>query len=381
MNNFYFRYMLGTDANKLINKKTINIRKRIHKPLLKVMSLSNPLKLNIEKREYQPNGEPVIYLSSHNFKDDVLNTVLTVDEHCNLLFGNIDLFFNSYEGIPLWMNGLCLVDRFDPKSRKAAVEKMIRSIELGTSVIAFPEATWNLTDNLLSLKLFGGFYDVAKRTGAKIVPIGNIRIGNQCYMSMDKAYDPTVFDIDTQTIILKRLKVDIVKAKDLIVYSDEISRNVYDKLSSFELEIDSLVKNINPDNFNAIADIIEEKALSIRKYIKELMNEVEIDSILYSIFNRISLHLFNVANMRKNMACEIARDKLSELRFEIIEKHGEYITDDYDRSKLLEDWIKWKEKLINQTRFFDPEFELTAIYRDRLVDDAKDVFPKLIRKK
>lgn len=381
MNNFYFRYMLGTDADKLVNKKTINRRKKIHKPLLKVMGLTNPLKLNVEKRNYIPNGEPVIYISSHNFKDDVLNTVLTVEEHCYLLFGNIKLFFGSYEGIPLWMNGLCLVDRFDSNSRKAAVEKMVRSIELGTSVIAFPEATWNLTDNLLSLKLFGGFYDVAKRTGAKVVPIGNIRIGNQCYMSMDYQYDPTKFDLDSISIMLKRLKVDIIKAKDLLVYDDDISKNIYCRLENFEIEIDKMIAEIDVNNFNFIADAIESKALELRGYVKEILVSLDEKTIDYSIFNRVSLHLYNISNMRKNMACEIARDKLSELRFEIIENHGEFVGAEYDRKKLTEEWILWKNKLISQTKYFDPDFELTAIYKDRLVDEPEDVLPHLVRKK
>ena len=107
------------------------------------------------------------------------------------------------DGITSWLVGMILVDRTNKKSRAAAKEKMVYALKLGTSVIMYPEGTWNKSPNELVSGLFHGIYDVAKESGALVVPIATYRNGNQAYGIRDKAFDITAYEKETGMLILR----------------------------------------------------------------------------------------------------------------------------------------------------------------------------------
>lgn len=67
----------------------------------------------------------------------------------------------------LALNGLVYCDTESKSDRKIAKEVLKNNKNL----LIYPEGVWNLTPNLLSLPLFPGIIDIAKDTGADIVPI------------------------------------------------------------------------------------------------------------------------------------------------------------------------------------------------------------------
>ena len=181
MNNNFLKYMLDNDEDKTISKKGIIVRNKIRPLLWKVLALSNNLDLIIEKNEFKGSNRPVIYLASHAFKDDAVNTVLTAKCNAYIVVGNIDLFFNTLDGFFLWLYGAQLVDRYDKKSKHSMKNKMNRVIEYGNDILIYPEATWNLSPNKLMYNLHWGFYDVAQKNNAVVVPIITYKVGKKCY--------------------------------------------------------------------------------------------------------------------------------------------------------------------------------------------------------
>ena len=65
---------------------------------------------------------------------------------------------------------MIFVDRKDKEDLAASKLAMTAYLRKGRSIIMFPEGTWNLTENQLMLPMKWGVVDVARKTGAQIVP-------------------------------------------------------------------------------------------------------------------------------------------------------------------------------------------------------------------
>lgn len=87
--------------------------------------------------------------------------------------------FYSFDGITAWLAGMVIIDRNDKESRASAINKLIRVLELGSSVIIYPEGTWNKSPNELVSGLFPGIYEVARLSRALVVPIATYRNGKK----------------------------------------------------------------------------------------------------------------------------------------------------------------------------------------------------------
>lgn len=120
-----------------------------------------------------------------------------------VLNGSLPQVLRSFDGITNWLVGMILVDRTSKESRVAAKEKMIYALKLGASIIMYPEGTWNKSPNELMSGLFPGIYDVAKESGALLVPIATYRNGNKAYGIMDEAFDICSYDREVGITVLR----------------------------------------------------------------------------------------------------------------------------------------------------------------------------------
>lgn len=115
--------------------------------------------------------EPVIFCVNHHFKDDILGAVRAVPRHAYILFGSLPVFFNTFDGVSAWLNGVVLCNRKVAASRKTSNENAIRVLQMGGNLLIFPESVWNKTSERLLLDFWPGIYRIAKATGAKVVPV------------------------------------------------------------------------------------------------------------------------------------------------------------------------------------------------------------------
>ena len=97
MNNSFLKYMSDNNPENTISKNGVMVRNKIRPLLWKMLALSNKLKLEIEKKEFKGTDRPVIYIASHSFKDDAVNTVLTAKCNAYFVVGILTYF------IILWM--------------------------------------------------------------------------------------------------------------------------------------------------------------------------------------------------------------------------------------------------------------------------------------
>lgn len=116
-------------------------------------------------------GEPVIWVSNHHFKDDVLGSLLATSRHANIFFGSIPVFLNTLDGLLAYLNGSAIVNRKSKSSKNASLDKMSYVLNSGSDLLLYPEGVWNKSANKLMINLWHGVYKAAIANNAKVVPI------------------------------------------------------------------------------------------------------------------------------------------------------------------------------------------------------------------
>ena len=186
---FYFlarhlRYLLDDEPELTLSKEGIEFRRKINVLLKKVGKyfLKNPqifenrqelINPGCEKNdtEIQLPKEPVIWMANHAFKDDTLATILAAKRHAYILFGSLPQFYNTFDGVTAYLNGVAMTNRKVKSSRHSSIDKAKYLIGNGADLMMFPEGVWNKTSESLIIHLWPGIYRTSQETGAKVVPI------------------------------------------------------------------------------------------------------------------------------------------------------------------------------------------------------------------
>ncbi len=179
-------YLLENDPGKVISKSGVKLRKKLNYliKLLGPLFLTNPQVIENRKSLLNPENiekdeeiilpkNPVIYAPNHSFKDDTLASILAAKRHAYILFGSLPQFFNTFDGITSWVNGVAMVNRKVKKSKKVSISKATKAMNYGADLLVFPEGVWNKTPEKLVINLWPGIYQIAKETGAYVVPIAH----------------------------------------------------------------------------------------------------------------------------------------------------------------------------------------------------------------
>lgn len=163
-------HLLTGETDSVLSRRAVVYRRRI-KPIIKLIGpLFLSCKQRIESRAKLPE-QPVIYVSNHHFKDDAAGTALACKRNAWFLFGSLPQFFNSFDGISAWLNGVILINRNNKKSKQRAYNLCVDALNTGVDIIVYPEGVWNKTPNKPILDLWPGFYRLSKETGCPVVPV------------------------------------------------------------------------------------------------------------------------------------------------------------------------------------------------------------------
>lgn len=133
-----------------------------------VASLRVPYKVIIEQPCHPLPNKPVIYAANHFcFADTPIMGRIT-PKRSYILLGKQRLGFSDW--LFFFLNGAIHVDRKDKEDMATSKLAMSAYLRKGRSIVMFPEGTWNLTENQLMLPMKWGIIDIAKETGAQIIP-------------------------------------------------------------------------------------------------------------------------------------------------------------------------------------------------------------------
>lgn len=160
-----------SDIKNFTSDFGLRFRRLINRPFRAVLNIATPGKIIVESYPKLKKGEAYIFAATHSFVDEITSLLSVIDRSVYTLMGSTNQLECNPKIYANWLNGLVYVDRHSEKSRKESMPKMERVLASGSSVLIFPEGGWNNTENLLVLKLFPGVYNLANKTGKKVVPI------------------------------------------------------------------------------------------------------------------------------------------------------------------------------------------------------------------
>lgn len=144
------------------------LRKLIHPLLLKAMPGRRDFPINILNDMPEVKGNK-LFAINHSCIHDLPIANEVVIEHCYLLLGKQSL--ELIDRIFFFLNGVVYVDRKSKKNKQKSLQKMLKILRRGKSLLMCPEGTWNLTPSKPMLPLNWGIIDLAKQTGVPIIPL------------------------------------------------------------------------------------------------------------------------------------------------------------------------------------------------------------------
>lgn len=146
----------------------IDLYRMIHPLLLEIVKAKKKPEIILLNENPHCDGA-AIYAVNHSNKYDVPIVAEIVNSHVWILVGKQRL--DLMDRIFFSLNGSVWVDRKDRRDRGTAKEKVQHLLNKGSSVVIFPEGTWNLTASKPMLPLYWGIVDIARVTGKPIVPL------------------------------------------------------------------------------------------------------------------------------------------------------------------------------------------------------------------
>ena len=158
-----------TKNKPITDSKAVMLFKDLIRPVLSFIACFRvPYKFIIEQPCKFLQSKPVIYAVNHFCFADTPVMGRITPKRSYILLGKQRLGFSDW--IYFMLNGVIFVDRKDKEDMAASKQAMSAYLNKGRSIVMFPEGTWNLTENQLMLPMKWGIIDIAKETGAQIVP-------------------------------------------------------------------------------------------------------------------------------------------------------------------------------------------------------------------
>lgn len=227
MKNYGLIHLLNADVENFTTIKGIHRRKRMARILKKLLILAIREKIIIENYPRLETNIPYIFASTHSFCNDITVCLATIDRSVYLLIGATNQFEYNKLMYFVWLNGFIYVDRTDSSNRKSAVDKMEKVLKNGSSILLFPEGGFNNTENNLCNRLFSGTYQLAKRTGATVVPVAPFyEFGSdKIYVNYGNPIDLASFENKEEAMQALRDIFSTMVYENIEKYSTPIIRN------------------------------------------------------------------------------------------------------------------------------------------------------------
>ena len=158
------------NGKPLADPLAVMLLKDFLRPVLSLTaSFRVPYRVIVEQPCCLLPDKPVVYAVNHFCFADTPIMGRIVPKRSYILAGKQRMGLSDW--LYFILNGAIFVDRKDKADMAASKLAMSAYLRKGRSIVMFPEGTWNLTENQLMLPMKWGIIDIAKETGAQIVPV------------------------------------------------------------------------------------------------------------------------------------------------------------------------------------------------------------------
>mgnify|MGYP004468738335 FL=1 len=209
--------------------KNYKMKELIHPLLMKVLTSKVTGELKVDGS--LPEEGNYLIVANHMCIEDIPTLAQALKKHFYLLVSDEDK--GTIDGLGLELNGVIWVNRTDKESRQNASNDVVEVLKNGKNFAMYPEATWNLSPNLLILPMNYGCIRIAIEANVPIVPVVSF------------------FDTDSRhTIIGEKFYPSNDLTSSISDLRDIMATMVFS-------EIEQKYKN-NNENSNIYSDIIDE---------------------------------------------------------------------------------------------------------------------------
>ena len=179
-------------SDKLIDG--VEMHRRMHPLLMFLLRVKSKLsgltyEFVNENRVDVKNGNTVIYAITHIGKFDYEMLVEACDIFAYPFAGDWELMYATVDDYFLRTNGVLWVDTSDKEDRQNSFRFMIKALKQGIPMLIYPEAIWNLTENLPMMKIFPGAVQAAKECKVPIIPIAIEQRGKHFLLNVGNELD------------------------------------------------------------------------------------------------------------------------------------------------------------------------------------------------
>lgn len=191
----------------------------------------NPREIHVENYPNLHPTEPYVFASTHSFPDDITTALCTIDRNAYLLTNSVDQLNYNKDMYLLWLNGMIFVDTRDKESRKSSIPKSIRVLNAGTSLLIYPEGSWNVSENQVVKGVFSGPVIIAQESGRKLVPVGSFHEpdSKNIYINYGEPVDLSGYSVDEGRIIVRELlaglRYELLEKYGSHVKRDDLPKN------------------------------------------------------------------------------------------------------------------------------------------------------------
>lgn len=173
--------------SKINALKYKKIKELIHPLLIKTMKTKTTGELTVEGKF--PEDENCLIVANHFCIEDIPTLGQAVGKHFYLLVSDEDK--NTIDGLGLELNGVEWIHRTDKSSRIQASENIVEILKQGYNFAMYPEATWNLSPNLLMLPMNYGCIRMALLANVPIVPVVTLFMDDGRHTIIGDKFYPT----------------------------------------------------------------------------------------------------------------------------------------------------------------------------------------------
>lgn len=227
MKNYGIMGFSNSNVENFTSDVGMNLRKKINPILRPILKMATKGDLIIDNYPELDKNKQYIFVSAHNFVEDTIANLATIDRNAYLLFGTTDQLEVNPEMYAAWLNGFIYVNREDKQNRKDALLKMQRVLENGNSVLIFAEGGFNNTENLLCQKLFASPYILSKVTGVEVVPIAPFHEygSDKIYMNVGKPMDLSQYENQKEALADLRDSISTLLYESIEKHTAPIKRS------------------------------------------------------------------------------------------------------------------------------------------------------------
>lgn len=242
--------------------KGIEFRKKIHlliKLILKLDELMSKEKIVIiNDARTKENNLPKIYACTHIGGNDIQRTFQIIGNPAYLMLGDPGILYKMpiYEALKL--NGVIPLETKDREDRKIAYARAIELLNKGGNLLIYPEGAWNVSPNVIVMKIFNGTVRMAKEAGAEIIPIAVEQYGNTFYFNIGQNYTISKDDQTDINILKDELRDKLATLKWSILETQKPGLRQYipdDYLKTFQ---DDIVEKCNYGYGFSLEDALSE---------------------------------------------------------------------------------------------------------------------------